>query len=281
MKKIAIGLLCLFIVLLTSDSDVLLGLSGKTDILPETVLEMQTMQELPRGITGTGLCYWETKSCFLIGNIGKETPADNSGFHSSIVMVGATFEEIQGEPCDLAKIYPAMQTIQGITLDGEDIIWYCSQEEGLVRSLSWKDGREPWPPIKIPMVSGIAWDETDDTLWAVSLEGGGMLYNIKKDGTTLLKYRMNLPVGNPDHIFVDGENQILYVTADVSYNESNLIFAVDLNSFAVIKKYTVEGSYAIEGLWIDTANNMLYVLNDGHYHDAKIPKNTVNIYRFE
>lgn len=92
---------------------------------------------------------------------------------------------------------------------------------------------------------------------------------------------MNLPVGNPDHIFVDGENQILYVTADVSYNESNLIFAVDLNSFAVIKKYTVEGSYAIEGLWIDTANNMLYVLNDGHYHDAKIPKNTVNIYRFE
>ena len=42
--------------------------------------------------------------------------------------------------------------------------------------------------------------------------------------------------------------------------------------------YVLKDSYVIEGITI--VDNILYVLNDGYYHDAKIPINQVNMYFF-
>ena len=39
----------------------------------------------------------------------------------------------------------------------------------------------------------------------------------------------------------------------------------------------MKDSYAVEGIFID--DHDMYILNDGYYHNAKVPVNCVNHYR--
>ena len=53
-------------------------------------------------------------------------------------------------------------------------------------------------------------------------------------------------------------------------------FSVDLKTSKVKPLYVLKDSYAIEGITI--VDDVLYVLNDGYYHDAETPINQVNMY---
>lgn len=51
---------------------------------------------------------------------------------------------------------------------------------------------------------------------------------------------------------------------------------VDLETNEIKPVYELQDSYAIEGIAI--VDDVLYVLNDGYYHDAKVAVNQVNMY---
>ncbi len=77
-------------------------------------------------------------------------------------------------------------------------------------------------------------------------------------------------------MFLDEENELIYFSAGADYHGDSYIYTVDLKTNKVEPLYILKDSYAIEGITI--VNNVLYVLNDGYYHDAQISVNQVNMY---
>ena len=70
--------------------------------------------------------------------------------------------------------------------------------------------------------------------------------------------------------------KLIYFSAGADYHGDSYIYTVDLKTSKVEPLYILKDSYAIEGITI--VNNVLYVLNDGYYHDAQISVNQVNMY---
>lgn len=77
---------------------------------------------------------------------------------------------------------------------------------------------------------------------------------------------------------IDEKKDLIYFSAGADYHGDSYIYTVDLKTSKVKPLYVLKDSYAIEGITI--VDDVLYVLNDGYYHDAEIPTNQVNMYFF-
>lgn len=222
-----------------------------------------------KGFTATGLAYDTSEQVFYIGNCGKMIP-DEINFKATIVKISNNWSEKIGE-IELYKIFPGMDDIQGLTIDTRDnSIWFCSFGENKVRHIT-KDG-EILGEFHLDQANGIAYDHKNDSLWILT---PGKLLNTDKNGGVLKKFTFSYE--GQDQIFLDEKNNIIYFTAGNNYQEPNDVYAIDLSTGHIKKKYTLKDSYAVEGIFID--DHDMYILNDGYYHNAKVPVNCVNHYR--
>ena len=131
-----------------------------------------------------------------------------------------------------------MRDIQGVTKSTDGTIWLCSYGENKIRHIDEKGNELGNFDIKEP--SGIANDSRSNTLWILT---NNYLYNC---------------------------------SAGADYHGDSYIYTVDLKTSKVKPLYVLKDSYAIEGITI--VDDVLYVLNDGYYHDAETPINQVNMY---
>lgn len=212
--------------------------------------------------------YDKERQQFYIGNIGKDKPGE-SRFHASIEIVCRNFSSIS-ESIECYKVFEDMGDIQGVCMDLEETIWLCSYAENLVRQID-RDG-EPISEFPVDAPSGIACDNENGTLWVLTNK---YLIHYTKKGETLKKIPMEKK--GQDQLYLDSAHQILYISVGDNYYGDSYIYTVDLNTGQITLRYVLKDSYAIEGITL--IDNELYVLNDGYYHNAKIPFNQVNVYR--
>lgn len=123
--------------------------------------------------------------------------------------------------------------------------------------------------IKEP--SGIANDSRSNTLWILT---NNYLYNCSYDG--VVQKTVKIHIKGQDQLFLDEKNDLIYFSAGADYHGDSYIYTVDLKTNRAKPLYVLKDSYAIEGITI--VDDVLYVLNDGYYHDAETSVNQVNIY---
>lgn len=217
------------------------------------------------GFTCTGLYYDENQQLFYVGNIGKYKPEEET-FKSTIEIIDSNFENIVGT-IKLYDKYPNLKDIQGITKDSDDNIWFCSPAENLIRLIS-KDGEEI-SKISVKNPSGIAYDKEKNNLWVLT---NTFLINYSVKGEIIKKFFIKEK--GQDQLYID-KSKILF-TAGLDYNGDSYIYEVDKETGKYNRKYILKDSFAIEGISIIDDN--ILILNDGYYHNAKVPENQINFY---
>ena len=236
-------------------------------IYADKIIELPSLDENNIGFTGTGLFWDESNSTFIVGNAGKFKPNDNT-FRATIEVVDQNFLTIkQSIPCYLS--FKNMRDIQGVTKSTDGSIWFSSYGENMIRHIDIY-GNEI-NSFSIIKPSGIANDTRDKTLWILS---NYYLYHCTYDGNIL--ERVKVRIKGQDQLYLDENANLLYFSAGTNYGGDNYIYTINLETYEIQPSYVLKDSYAIEGISI--VNGVLYVLNDGYYHNAAISVNQVNIY---
>ena len=236
-------------------------------IYANKILKLPDKEKANVGFTCTGLYWDKEEECFFIGNAGKYKPNDKT-FQASIEIVEKDFSAIKGDiPCYLK--FENMRDIQGVTKSTDGTIWLCSYGENKVRHIDEKGNELGNFDIKEP--SGIANDSKSNTLWTLT---NNYLYNCSYDG--VVQKSIKIHIKGQDQLFLDEKNDLIYFSAGADYHGDSYIYTVDLKTSKVKPLYVLKDSYAIEGITI--VDDVLYVLNDGYYHDAETPINQVNMY---
>lgn len=217
------------------------------------------------GFTCTGLYYDEEERLFYVGNIGKYKQEEKE-FKATIEVIDSKFENIV-ESIELYNRYPDVKDIQGVTKDKDNNIWFCSPAENLVRLIS-KDGNEI-RKISVKNPTGIAFDKEKDNIWVLTNK---FLINFSIDGKIIKKFKIKEK--GQDQLYVDKE-KILF-TAGLDYNGDSYVYEVDKETGKYHMKYILKDSFAIEGISI--IDNVMVILNDGYYHNARVSENQVNYY---
>ena len=236
-------------------------------IYANKILKLPDKEKTNVGFTCTGLYWDKEEECFFIGNAGKYKPNDKT-FQASVEIVEKDFSAIKGDiPCYLK--FENMRDIQGVTKSTDGTIWLCSYGENKVRHIDEKGNELGSFDIKEP--SGITNDSRSNTLWILT---NNYLYNCSYDG--VVQKTIKIHIKGQDQLFLDEKNDLIYFSAGVDYHGDSYIYTVDLKTSKVKPLYVLKDSYAIEGITI--VDDVLYVLNDGYYHDAETPINQVNMY---
>ena len=189
-------------------------------------------------------------------------------FSASIIIYDKDFQFLSGIN-GLADLYPNLRDIQGVSLDADGNIWFCSPGENLVRLISL-DGNEI-NSFSMNNPSGIAFSHSDNTLWVLTNK---KLLNCTTDGKILKEIKFKEK--GQDQLFIDENNQKIYITVGNNYQNGSYIFVYDIREDKYKPVYFLSDSYAIEGITI--TSETMFILNDGYYHSAKVPTNQVNIY---
>lgn len=223
------------------------------------------------GWTCTGLAYDAETDTFLVGDIGKALPS-STGFASQIVKVSSDFLTVRGT-IDLHTAFPNMQDVQGITLDSDGSIWFCSTSENLVRHIS-ASGSSLGSFSVSGSPTGIAYSPVDDSLWVLTYASTNNIKRMSKTGSTMEQYTFNYS-DTLDQCFLDASRGYLYITAGADYTNRNNIYLFNTATHEQSITCTVD-SYSVEGLWIGAGK--MVIVNDGYYHSAYVPVNQANIY---
>lgn len=224
--------------------------------------------ETSKGFTGTGLTYDREEDVFWIGNCGKNHPSDEI-FYATIVKVSKDSGTILGE-IKLYDIFPYMSDVQGVTIDeSNNTIWFCSFAENKIRHISKSGHIISSFDINRPI--GIAYSRISDTLWVLTKSE---LINIEKDGAIIES--LNFDIDGQDQLFLDEVNNIIYLTAGSSYYSDSYVYKIDLFKKEIDLAFILKESFAVKGIYIE--DDKMYILNDGYYHQAKIPVNQINKY---
>lgn len=221
------------------------------------------------GWSCTGLAYDDDS--FLVGDIGKELPS-SQGFASQIVRVSTDFQTVIGT-IPLYQTFPNMEDVQGITVDNDDTIWFCSSHENLIRHID--NNGNSIGSLSVTQPTGIAYSYTDNSFWVLTYSN--KIVHLNKNGTVLESYDFAYS-DTLDQCFLDEARGYLYITAGANYQSRNNIYLFNTKTHEQSITCTVD-SYSVEGIWIGT--DRMIILNDGYYHDALVKVNQANIYSLD
>lgn len=235
------------------------------ELVSSQIIELSPIDN--KEITCTGLCYDSINHRYIVGTAGKQVPEEEK-FSASIIIYDKDFQFLFGIN-GLADLYPNLRDIQGVSLDADGNIWFCSPGENLVRLISL-DGNEI-NSFSMNNPSGIAFSHSDNTLWVLTNK---KLLNCTTNGKILKEIKFKEK--GQDQLFIDENNQKIYITVGNNYQKGSYIFVYDIREDKYKSVYFLSDSYAIEGITI--TSETMYILNDGYYHSAKVPTNQVNIY---
>lgn len=268
-------LLCTIVIIILSCVILLLFFNNKQNIkkddarilYADNIIELSQLGIGENGFTCTGLCYDQHSDTFFVGDAGKLSTEEDT-FHATIKQVTKEFNGvIQSINC--YEFFADMRDIQGVALDTNHNIWMCSYGEDTIRCIN-QDGEEQIS-FYVNSPSGIAYSDTDRLLWVLTDKA---LLKYTTEGEILSQYKFK--VKGQDQIFYEKDSNTIYITAGLDYFGDSYIYTFDIDNEEFELNYVLKDSYAIEGISI--VDGMMYIMNDGLYHNAKVPINQVNIY---
>lgn len=259
------------------DADGLLVFSKSTLPVPSGDLVADESVPLPsiygdgHGFTCTGLAYDGGSNTFLVGDIGKQLPS-SPGFASQIVRLSYDFSTVV-ETIPLHSTFQEMADIQGIAIDSDGTIWFCSTEEKKIRHID-RNGNSLGYISFTNKPTGVAYSATDNSFWVLTYGTSNNILHVNKYGEVLAQFTFSYQA-TLDQCFLDETHGYLYMTAGDNYSSRNDIYVFDISTHSQGVACTVD-SYSVEGLWIGM--DAMVIVNDGYYHSAAVPTNLANFY---
>ncbi len=123
------------------------------------------------------------------------------------------------------------------------------------------------------LANGVAYDSENDEFFVLFYSK--LLLKYDMEGSVKDKIKINY-LGQ-DHLYYNQNNEKLYISMGVDYySDDNFVLEFDVNSHQEERLFRIRESYSVEGIII--IDNILYVVNDGYYHNAKINKSYISIY---
>ena len=121
--------------------------------------------------------------------------------------------------------------------------------------------------------NGICMDNEDHTLWVLCYNK--YMLHFDREGNLLKSYPVNMK--DQDMIYMyDG---LIYITVGADYKgEENYCVVFDTQTENIKIQYKLYQSYAVEGIYID--DDYIYVVNDGAFHNAMIPRTYISVYEY-
>lgn len=235
------------------------------------------------GFTCTGLAYNDLENTWYIGDAGtfKVAPlgirivnkmiGNSNGINTKgkIRVVNENFDRII-RTIEFDSFDNNIKDVQGVAFDkSSESIWFCSPNENKVWNVD-KNGQFI-TSFSITRPSGLNIDYRDNSIWVLTSE---KLSHLDRNCNTIKDYNIKIP--GQDQIYLDIPNNTILITAGDNYYKRQYLYVFSIAQNRILKKFQLEDSYAVEGIYVK--DNVIYILNDGYYHNAKIPQNLVNVY---
>ena len=245
------------------------------DLIPCTTIKLPNSRFNEHGFTCTGMDYDPVDDCFWVGNYGRVN-SESSDLKPSVVKLSRDMQILEEFDYNIIELDESNKNVQGVAYDTKtDSIWVSGGNRLVNIS---KDGNRIGD-ITINgfecMLNGLAYDRQTDTFWILCYKE--YLLNIDRNGNVLRKIICD--VKDQDHLAFSANGE-LYFNSGADYKGyNNYLYRIDTKTESITACYVLKESYAIEGMcFID---KMLYVMNDGYYHDSLIKENLVNVYPFD
>lgn len=236
------------------------------NVKPINIIQLPDENGHKTGFTCTGLAWDDLEKAWLIGDIGK-LHENEEKFYPCIRVVSEDFSQIN-RTISLFDKFPLMKTIQGSGIDKKDgTLYICSFDENLIRHMDRKGNAIDSISIQNP--TGIVYDGRNDELIVLTYDR-----IVRMDKTGNIKSHFKFKEKGQDQIYLFGDK--LYVTYGLNYHKPQYLRVLDASGDE-IQTYRMLESYAIEGVAVK--DSLVYILNDGVYHEAKIPENVVVQYK--
>lgn len=224
-----------------------------------------------QNFTATGLAYDKKTDSFWIGDHGTYI-----GDSIRLVQVSSDFGDLKEIINIDGYLNSEKNNLQGIAYDafndnficamGEEII-VVSKSGGVIKSYTDDE-------IKKYKANGVCIDEQDQSIWILCFDN--VLIHYDKMYNLIESYSVNFK--DQDMLFC--EDNSIYITIGADYEGNNNFVALfDKKTHELQVKFCATESYAVEGICI--YNHQIYVINDGCFHNAKIPKTYVCVYEIQ
>ena len=119
--------------------------------------------------------------------------------------------------------------------------------------------------------NGICMDDADHTLWILCYNK--YLLHFDREGSLVKSY----PVNMKDQDMIYMYNGLIYITVGADYKgEENYCAVFDPATEKLWIQYELVQSYAVEGIYVD--EDYIYIINDGAFHNAMIPRTYISVY---
>ena len=245
---------------------------GKNIKSTATVPLAEILEYRGYGFTCTGMCYDSIGHVFYIGNIGILKPEDADNIKSTIVVLSENLLTVQRE-IRLYEQYQNMKDVQGVAYDGKDnTLWFCSFGENKIYHIYPNGIYIGSYDIKKP--TGIAIDPTRNSVWVLTYT---QLLQLNKKG--IIQQIFDIEIEGQDQLCYDSSKDRLIMTAGLNYSGTNFVYEINPLNGKYQLKYNLLDSYAVEGIAL--YKGKMYIANDGLYHNAKMPRNQINIYEYK
>lgn len=224
-----------------------------------------------KGFTITGLSYDSGTDTFYAGNIGKATPI-SSQETPQIVNLSKDGSTIIGQIA-----VGATHDLQGLSYDTfNDNHVYAVPSNNQIYKIN-KDGTNnaailtdaQLTAIGITAVQALAFDTVRGQYW---IGQGNEVKRVTAGGTEARTYTLDAHA-DIDHFYHDPVNDHLWITYGISGGWGFVVVidcdtSIPTGDAVFVKNFQLPNSYAVEG--ISVVDDVMYVGNDGYYHNADI-----------
>ena len=223
------------------------------------------------GFSTTGLTR-APDGTWWVANHGLSNLADQT-YEPSLVHLSADFKTKLGEFSLIGSAVGKVKSIQGVAYDTTDnAVWVGSQSENLLYEISTTG--QILKKMAVPYANGVAYDSRYNALWVCSSHNSVVVLVSADTGKTV--NTLTLGRSDPDHLFVDTANDLLYY----SYGDTGragYVAVVKISTGKELGVYKLTEADAIEGIYL--SGDLLYTANNAYYHDA--PSHTNAILTFD
>lgn len=238
------------------------------ELIPTTIIYLD---ELETGnFTSTGFTYDSANQTFWIADHGTD-----SGDKLRLIELDSNLKKVLQEVQIENYTNDGKLNLQGIAYDTiDDAIWIAVGDS--IQEIS-KRGKLTkvidLGKYKKYQANGICMDNEDHTLWVLCYNK--YMLHFDREGNLLKSYPVNMK--DQDMIYMyDG---LIYITVGADYKgEENYCVVFDTQTENIKIWYKLYQSYAVEGIYID--DDYIYVVNDGAFHNAMIPRTYISVYEY-
>lgn len=221
--------------------------------------------------TCTGMTYDTKNNSIWIADYGAEN--DNNELNPRLLELDYEYKNVINI-INLKNIMDNSFNLQGISYDEIDNSLWLATGDYIYEINKNGDIIQKYSMVKYSKYKSNGIFVDNDKIWILCYKK--YLLCLNREGDFINKYKFNFM--DQDHIYI--YNNKIYCTVGADYSgDNNFVFTFDLTTKVINNLYKIEGSYAIEGIIIK--DNIMYIANDGKFHNDIIGHSYISEYKLE